>query len=79
MLKEEISNDNREREVDKELLKESGFFTLFLFSQTLADVPVGDIVFNKMRSNDERNRNKRRFNLGGNKGASRTMDDGQHI
>lgn len=48
------------------------------FGQALADVPVGDIVFDKMGNDNEGNGQGRVGNLGGDKGAGGGVGDRKH-
>lgn len=51
---------------------------LYFFGQSLADVPVGDIVLEKMRSDDEGNGEVRIGNFRGNEGTGGGVSDREH-
>ena len=51
-MKKEEDDEDTGRKVGKQLLEKSGFVTFDFLSEALTDVPVGDIVFEKMRGDD---------------------------
>ena len=49
-----------------------------LFGQSLADIPVGDIVFDKVGDNDQRNGEKRVGHFEGDEGTGGAVGDRKH-
>lgn len=73
--------DQKDRggKVSQELLEESGLVTFDLLGQTLADVPVGDVIFQEMGSENKGDSEVRIVDLGGDKGAGGGMCYREHL
>lgn len=74
-LKEKKDQKNRGGKIGSELLKKSGLATFDFFGQALADVPVGDIVLDKMGDDNQGNGQGRVAYLGGDKGTGDGVGD----
>ena len=73
IFKEKENQEKRERKIEEKFLKKGGFFGFFLFTESLADVPVGDVVFEIMGGKNERDGEDWIRDFGGDKSAGGSM------
>ncbi len=66
MLKVKIDQSEAGWEIGKNFLEESILVFFYFFGKALADIPVGDIVFDKVRNGDEWDIDERISDFGGN-------------
>lgn len=79
VLEKKIDQEDRGGKIGEELLKEGVFVTFDLLGQALADVPVGDVVFEEVAGKDQGNGEKWIVDLGGDKGAGGCMCYREHL
>lgn len=77
-LKEKENNKDRGGKINRQFLKEGGFMALDFLGQALADVPVEDIVFDKVRDDNEGDGESGIGNLGSDEGAGGGVGDRKH-
>lgn len=78
-LKEKIDDKNRKGKIGKKFLQKSGLFTFGFFGESLANIPVGDTIFQKMRGENQGDTKKRIGYFGSDKGAGGSVGNGKHV
>jgi len=78
VLKKEKYQKYRSREIGKKLLQKSVLVAFVFFGQTLTDVPMGDVILEKVRSQNQGNGKIGIGDFGGDKGACGSVGDRKH-
>ena len=78
VLKKEEDDENTGGKVGKQFLEKSGLVTFDLLGEALANVPVGDKVFEKMRGDDQGNGKIGIVDLGGDECTGGGVSDREH-